>query len=158
MAIKRDDKVERMKSLLESKIKDCVYEYTKLCNFVYSNMRFDKENGWHYECSEHKITHALDDREKCALELTKLLIWLERYVRDRKIRDEKRDTDLVCYEFKSSKRYLDPVCGKKFLYRKYIIEFEIGYVFKKNKTYSVSREHVELEWVNERLIRKGDVV
>ena len=157
MAIKRDDKVERMKSLLESKIKDCVYEYTKLCNFVYSNVWIDKNDKnvkWHYECSEDKITHALEDREKCTLELAKLLVQLNRYIRDRRIRDEKRDTTLVCYEYKSSKRYLNPVCGKKFLYRKYIIEFEIGYVFKKNKTYSVSREHVELEWVNERLIRK----
>ncbi len=155
MAIKRDDKIEHMKALFEAKIKDCVYEYTKLCNFVHSNMWFDKdEGGWHYECSEHKIDRAIEEREKCALELAKLLVWLRRYACVPEIRDEKRDITLMCYEFESSKRYLNPVCGKKFLLQRYIIEFEIGYTFKKTKTYSVSREHVELEWVNERLIRK----
>ncbi len=155
MAIKRDDKIKHMKALFEAKIKDCVYEYTKLCNFVHSNMWFDKDEGsWHYECSEHKIDRAIEEREKCALELAKLLVWLERYVCDRRIDDVKHGTTLVCYEHKSSKCYLNPVCGKKFLRRKHVIEFEIGYTFKKTKTYSVSREHVELEWVNERLIRK----
>lgn len=149
MAIKREDKNEHMKALLEAKIKDCVYEYTKLCNFVHSNMWYEKngnKGGWHYECSKHEITRALEDREKCALELAKLLVWLERYFRDRRIRDEKRDTTLVCYEFKSSKRHLTSMGGKKFLCRKYIIEFEIGYTFKKTKTYTASREHVEFEW------------
>ena len=154
MAIKREDKIEHMKALLESKIKDYVYKYTELSNFVYSNMWFDKENGWHYECSGHKITRALEDRKKCTLEISKLLVCLRRYACVPEIRDEKHDTTLSCYEFESSKRYLDSVCGKKFLLRRYIIEFEIGYIFKKNKTRSVSREHVELEWVNERLIRK----
>lgn len=155
MAIKRDDKVERMKLLFEAKIKDCVYEYTKLSDFVYSNVWFDKDKGgWHYECSKHKIDRVIEDREKCALELAKLLVWLERYVCDRRIDDIKHNTALVCYEFESSKRYLNPVCGKKFLRRKYLVEFEIGYTFKKTKTYTVSREHVELEFVNERLIRK----
>lgn len=155
MAIKRDDRIERMKSLLEAKIKDCVYEYTKLSDFVYSNVWFDKdEGGWHYDCSKHKIDRVIEDREKCALELAKLLVWLRRYACVPEIRDEKHDITLMCYNFESSKRYLNPMCGKKFLFQRYIIEFEIEHTFKKTKTYSVSREHVELEWVNERLIRK----
>lgn len=156
MAIKRDDKVERMKALFEAKIKDCVYEYVKLRNFVSSNMWIDnnEEGGWHYECGPSRIVHAVENREKCALELAELLVWLRRYACVPEIRDEKRDITLMCYEFESSKRYLNPVCDKKFLFQRYIIEFEIGYTLKKNKTRSVSREHVELEWVNERLIRK----
>lgn len=155
MAIKRDNNIEHMKTLLETKIKDCVYKYTELSNFVYSNMWFDKDKGgWHYEGGEHKITRAVEDCEKCTLELAKLLVWLRRYACVSEIRDEKHNTTLSCYEFKSSKRYLNPVCGKKFLSRRYIIEFEIGYMFKKTKTYSTSREHVELQWINERLIRK----
>ena len=155
MAIKRDDKVECMKSLLEAKIKDYVYEYTKLSNFVHSNMWYDKdEGGWHYEGGSTRIVHAVEDREKCTLEIAKLLVWLGRYCCTRRVDDIKRDTALVCYEFESSKCYLNPVCGKKFLRRKYLVEFEIGYTFKKTKTYSVSRERVELEFVNERLIRK----
>lgn len=155
MAIKREDKMEHMKALLETKIKDCVRKYTKLCNLVYSNIWFDKEKGeWHYEGGSQRIVHAVEDREKCALEIAKLLVWLRRYVCAYEIIDEKRNTTLRCYEFESTKRYLNPMCGEKFLYRKYIVEFEIVYMLEKNKTRSISREHIELELVNERLIRK----
>lgn len=154
MAIKRKDKVERMKTLLEEKIKDCVYEYTKLSNFVCSNMWFDKdEGGWHYEGGASKIVHAVEEREKCTLEIAKLLAWLGRYCCTRKIRDEKRDTDLVCYGFESSKRYLYTTRGEKLSSRTYRIDFAIGYTFKKT-TYCETHEHVGLEWVNEKLIRQ----
>jgi len=155
MAIKREDKVERMKTLLETKIKDYVYKYAKLSNFINSKMWFDEnEGGWHYDGGSRRIVHAVEEREKCTLELAKLLLWFKSYSEAHEIRDEKRDTTLICYEFTSSKHYLNLAFDKKLLSRRYIIDFKIEYMLKKTNNYYVSRERVELEWVNEKLIKK----
>lgn len=153
MAIKREDKVERMKTLLETKIKDYVYKYVKLSDFVSSNMWIDnnEKGGWHYEGGPSRIVHAVEEREKCTLEIAKLLVWLGRYCCIRRIRDEKRDTTLVCYGLESSKRYFDTIRGEKLLSRACSVDFAIEHTFK--KSYYELHEHVELEWVNEKLIR-----